>query len=231
MSRIRERLTSQGITWEQFAFQFVIVLLGVYLAVSFERRVEERGRREDAHEMLGRVLAELRLDEAEIRDVVAEAEGKAAAYDSLSVLMADGSNRFGDEIQSLLFGPLFVTHTVFPRMAAYTAMVSGGYLTAIPDQDLAMRLANLYEHTYGRLVHNGEVVDQTNISAGADFRTQWDYDRRAFLTPGLNGTALARNAMRIRTRVYCDWYAGALLPETLTQVTALRTELEAHLGR
>ena len=60
MAKLRKRMSSQGITLEQFAFQFVVVLLGVYLAILFESKAEDRSRAADARAMLVSVLAEPR---------------------------------------------------------------------------------------------------------------------------------------------------------------------------
>lgn len=73
----RSRLASQGITWEQLVFQFVIVVLGVYLAIAFEGRAEDRARVAQAHDLLERVLKELTLDESHIKEIMAGAELKA----------------------------------------------------------------------------------------------------------------------------------------------------------
>lgn len=231
MFGFRKRLTSQGITWEQLAFQFVIILLGVYLAIALERWAEERGREEDAREMLTRVVDELRLDEAEIELALARADTISGAFDTLFALMSEGTNRDGERIDSLLDGPLFYFPTVFPRRAAYSALVSGGYLTAISDQDLAVSLADLYENRYARLMANNDFTDQNYMHAFLAFTGQWDLDRHVFLNPGPAGTAVARNAMRNIKENYVDWYAGFLLTETLASVIALRTDLESHLGR
>ena len=230
MFNFSKRLTSQGITWEQLLFQFVIVVLGVYLAIAFERRAEEQNRQEDAREMLGRVLEELRLDEAEFNQIIAGADLICPAFDSLSVLMNDRPNEHGDQIYDLLYGPLFSFWTVFPRRAAYTAMISGGYLTAVPDQGLTVRLADLYEHGYARVVTNGEMVDRFSIESYVPFMNDWDIDRRVFLDPGPAGTAAARNAMRTMRDMYCTYYTGSLLPDMLDEVIGVRTELEAYLG-
>ncbi len=66
MIGLKKNLTSQGITPYQFAFQFVVVILGVYLAIVFEGKAEDRARANDANAMLVRVLSELTLDEGEM---------------------------------------------------------------------------------------------------------------------------------------------------------------------
>ena len=229
MFNVRRRFTSQGITWEQLAFQFLVVLLGVYLAVSFERKAEERGRQGDAIELLGHLLDELVLDEADFR-VVASAQAEIrVALDSLGVLLAIGSDSNAPQIDSLLYGPLLSLVTAFPRRAAYSAMVSGGYLTAIPDQELTVKLANLYEHSYPRLVHNGEYFDQWGKEAFFVLGDYWDLEGRVFLRPGVNGTAPLRNAVR-NFRDMGDFYA-LILGEAQVNLMALREDVESYLGR
>lgn len=227
----RSRLLAQGITWEQLAFQFVIVLLGVYLAISLESCAERRNRQEDTMALLTRILGELRLDQAHFEDVIAEGEAKAPPFDALLSLMADGSNNHGTQIDSLLNHHLFSYSTAFPRRAAYTAMVSGGYLTEIPDQDLAVRLANLYEHSYERVRANGDLVDQYRRGTFRSFQDHWDWEQRIFLNPGIAGIAPARNAWRDLRGVFLDYYIRAFLPQMLEEVDALRAELESFLAK
>ena len=66
MPGLRKRIASEGITPLQFAFQLVVVLLGVYLAIHFESKAEDRSRQAEALAMLGNVLGELELDEEEL---------------------------------------------------------------------------------------------------------------------------------------------------------------------
>ncbi len=227
----RKKLASQGITWEQLVFQFLVVLVGVYLAISFERWADDHSRQGEANAMLGRIVEELRLDEEDLNLVIAEATVGSPAADSLLILLEDVSSNNGVEVESLIGGPLFLARTVFPRGAAYTALVSGGYLTSIADQELALRLANLYEHTYDRLGVNTESSDQVAHDIYIVFHEYWDRGHRRFITPGINENIRARNAWLFFKENYFDWYVGDLVPLTLEEVTDLRQELEAYLAK
>ena len=231
MFGLPKRFSSQGITWEQLAFQFLIVLIGVYLAISFERRAEDRSRQEEASEMLGRILDEIRLDEADINLVITEGRIGSAAVDSLLVLLEEDPTANGSRIDSIINGPLAVTRTVFPRQAAYTALVSGGYLTSLADQGLAIRLANLYEHAYGRILANNAFSDRVAHDIYLVFLNYWDPGRHQFITPRSEENIRALNAWRYLKENFYDWYAAELAPSILEEVSAVRMELETYLGR
>ena len=109
-------------------------------------------------------------------------------------------------------------------------MVSGGYLTAIPDQTLVMHLADLYEHSYPRIEHNGELLDDWQREAYTLIGDHWDADRRVFTQPGANAGAPFRTVLFNLRGVY-EWYAGALLEEVLVDVSDVRAEVESYVGR
>ncbi len=227
--KFREKFSSQGITWEQLGFQFVVILLGVYLAIFFEGCAEDRQHGQEAADLMVHVLDELLLDERDFQAVSDGREEVLMALDSLTLLFRIGSDSNGPQVDSLLRGPLAVVQTAFPRRAAYSALVSGGYLTAIRDQALSVRLANLYEHHYSRVGYNGEMIDgwfRETYFLSAEY---WDADRMVFVAPGANAGPPARTALG-KLRILYDWYAGTLLEDVLAELTEVRKSVEEYLG-
>ena len=153
MTGLKKKFTSQGITLEQFAFQFVVILLGVYLAVVFEGKAGDRSRRGDADAMLATVLRELALDEQDMEVVLEGKREMARGFASFADLLVNPSQNDEAAIDSLLTG--MFDATVFPRRSAYTALLASGDLGYIAERDLSLLLVDLYEHHYVRLANLG----------------------------------------------------------------------------
>ena len=92
MAAFKKNLTSQGITPHQFVFQFVVVLLGVYLAIFFEGKAESRAQEAEARSLLERVFAEIELDEADMAETLRDQERMEEAYGALAGLLTIASS-------------------------------------------------------------------------------------------------------------------------------------------
>jgi hypothetical protein len=139
MDGLKKRFVLQGITLEQFAFQFIVILLGVYLAILFEGKGEDRSREAEAEAMLLSVLSELNSDEEEMEDVIDAQRERAQGYATVADLLATASTADEAAIDSFLGGPRSYNATVFPRRSAYTALLANGNLGYVSGGDLALR--------------------------------------------------------------------------------------------
>lgn len=164
MPGLLKRFKTQGISVEQFAFQFIVVLLGVYLAIFLEGKAEDRSRAAEARVMLQSVARELEFDEGEILRVRQEQAEYVLASETLLDLLETASPADEARIDSILDGPMLFNPTVFPRRAAFSALISSGNIGYLSEPDLALDLADLYDHHYLRLVNHGDYVDQTIAS-------------------------------------------------------------------
>ena len=86
MAGLNQKLSKQGITPYQFAFQFVVVLLGVYLAIFFEGKAQSREQEQDARAMLESVLREIELDENDISETLTAQGEMEQSYAALAGL-------------------------------------------------------------------------------------------------------------------------------------------------
>jgi hypothetical protein len=230
MSGFRSRLARQGITVEQFAFQFVVVLLGVYLAIFFESKAEERALQADARATLVNVLQELRTDQADIEETLAEQADLGEASAALRDLLAIASPAEEPAIDSLLSGRLAFNPTVFPRRAAYSALLSSGRFAAITSDELTLSLADLYEHHYPRLENLGELYDENYLDEFYHLaQTHWDFSGQRLIERGGASNVVLRNAAE-RHRVFGNAYQSQLA-STLEAVRAVSDRIEAYLGR
>ena len=125
MGKFNEGLKREGITWPQFFFQLVIVLLGVYLAIFFERKAQERSLAEDTAVMLRNVVTELEQDEGEIQRILGIVARKGEIARQMADLLARASQEDVPVLDSLMRAYVDNNRTAFVRKGAYASLVSG----------------------------------------------------------------------------------------------------------
>ena len=230
MADLRKRMFSQGISLEQFAFQFVVVLLGVYLAIFFENKAEDRSRAADARAMLVNVLGEMELDEEEILDRRQAQVETVRAAETLMDLLATASPAEDAAIDSIMSGPSWPSNpTVFPRRSAYSALVAGGNMGYLSDTDLTLRLANLYEHHYVRLVNHGDWTDRITYDhfwpvVNGQY---WDKAHGRLVQRGEEANLGFWNLVHQRGRVAGKYIIR--LDELLVELRAIKASLQVYL--
>ena len=229
MGRFSERLKREGVTWPQFLFQFIIVLLGVYLAILSERKAEERNLQEDTEVMLRNVLRELEADEDELFRILGLQEIRLETAEGLGELLSRASQDDAAAVDSLFERFLDNNRTAFLRKSAYSAMVAGGHLRSLVRTDLPVMFAALYERTYTRVEGNGGWQDyQTFEYLIPAFNAHFDKGRGEFIAPGPDANVQLRNAA-FQVARGIRWYSG-FLRETLNEVRSVKGTVEAYLG-
>jgi len=229
MGRVSDRLKREGITWPQFFFQFVIVLLGVYLAILSERRAEENNLREDAEVILGNLLTELEQDEAELERIIQAQSSRLAAARRLGDVLARAAASDAPEVDSLVEYHIATNPTAFMRESAYSAMVTGGYFRTLIRTDLPVKLANLYERTYTRIGLTGELQDFEVFERFIPVMlNHFNMGESSFIEPGREANIQLRNAALRLVRTV-NWYIG-FLEETLNEVRAVKAEVSQYFS-
>ena len=228
MERISERLAREGITWPQFFFQFIIVLLGVYLAILSERKAEERNLQEDTEVMLLNILGELEDDEEELQRILDLQEVRLQTVEALGDVLAEASQANAPAVDSLLEHYLENNRTAFLRKSSYSALVAGGYLRSLVRTDLPVMFADLYERTYTRVEGNGGWQDyQTFEYLIPAAQMHFDKGRKEFINPGPEANVRFRNAA-LQVARGIRWYSG-FLTRTLEEIRSVRLAVSDHL--
>jgi len=229
MGKTYDALKRQGITWPQFFFQFVIVLLGVYLAVFFERKAQERSLAEDTTVMLQNVVTELGQDEGEILRILGNVAMKQEIALEMADLLARASQEDAPVLDSLMRAYVDNNRTAFVRKGAYASLVSGGYLRSLARTDLPALFADLYERTYTRVATNGGYQDFLyNEVIGPAYSEHLDIGHLRFIRPGPEANVRLRSAL-LRAAWGVDFYIG-FLEDTLAQVREVKGAVEAYLA-
>ena len=229
MGKFNEGLKREGITWPQFFFQLVIVLLGVYLAIFFERKAQERSLAEDTAVMLRNVVTELEQDEGEIQRILGIVARKGEIARQMADLLARASQEDVPVLDSLMRAYVDNNRTAFVRKGAYASLVSGGYLRSLARTELPALFADLYERTYTRVATNGEMQDFNYVEViGPAYTEHVDIGTLRFIRPGPEANVRLRNEL-FKIGWGVDFYIG-FLEETLVQIREVKGVVEGYLA-
>jgi hypothetical protein len=228
MGRFSDRLSKEGITWIQFLFQFVIIVLGVYLAIFFERKAGERELEEDTRVMLQNVLTELEQDEAEILEKLETQAVRLETARALGEVLARAEAVDGPAVDSLVEHFLLNNRTAFLRESAYQTMVAGGYLRSLVRTELPRLFADLYERTYTRVVVAGEWQDyQVFEYMIPSYNDHVVRGEGRFLRPGPEANVRFRNRV-LQLHRGIGFYQG-FLEDTLQEVRRVKGAVQRYL--
>jgi hypothetical protein len=221
----RGQLARQGITPEQFVFQFLIVAAGVWLAIVIGNNTAAQQRHIRANASLRAVLEELRQDEADIKAIIAAQDSNLAVIREFAS-KARNSSTSDAEIADILEKRLTANRTLFPRRAAYTIMVNGEQLADLSDSALRLKIAELYDHNYVRLVNNGSLSDEISFAFRYGILDYWDYEKHTIIKSP--AAALKVSNLAHRFFVFNGFYVTNL-KEGLKSVQSVQRSITAYL--
>ena len=221
----QRRFRAQGITLEQFVFQFFIVALGVWLAIVVGERTNRAERRSQARAALSLVLHQLREDGREIASVLALQESNIRA---VRHFIGEAANRPPND--SILHAALFVewqsNTTFFARRAAYTMLVTSGLLQHVDNEQLRLQLAELYDRDYVRLTDDAKLLD----SVTQTFRTSVnDWWNPALQRPNNIPDALPMAVGRADRFVNNAVFYTRLLKDEIKELEVLEATIQKYL--
>jgi hypothetical protein len=192
-----------------YIYQILIVIIGVYLGITFEAKVSDRDRSGQAHATLDYLLADMKRDDADMTRVLDAQRIQAGDYAEIVAWLESSQSTPSARIDSLLW-KVTSSPTVYPRRGVYASMIAAGQI-ALLDKDLSSSIVNLYEHTYTRLAANGEHYDLTLESEFFPaYARAWDPVRDQLLAEDSVERIRFRNTVRIMeewSRYYTDLIA------------------------
>ena len=195
----RGGLASQGITFAQFAFQLVVTIAGVYIAIHLQDGADQRSRSRAAQRTLTAIEAELGADESNFDTIIAAQRAQIEYVGRVATAVRD-PNIADSTLYRLLVVESTANRTFFSRGAGYATLLATGQFEHVDDQRLRLALAQIYEHDYDRLRLNGELSD--GIFQDVYRRAQlnyWDYEaRRRIPDSAAAAVALSNAAHRMQ---------------------------------
>lgn len=222
----RGNLAQQGITAAQLAFQLVVTVVGVYIAIYLQDASDQRARARAADRTLSAIAAELVADELTLDSIIDGQRRQSAAM--LAMAAAIRSPNVGDTaVHPILVVEQFSNRTFYPRAGAYDALLSTGQLEHIDDGRLRLLLAQIYEHDYDRLRRNGELSDLVWLEvlrrAQLDY---WDFEMRRPVSDPAAAMRMSNAAHRVES------FAGnyiRVMEATRDRVRAARRAIDGYL--
>jgi hypothetical protein len=191
-----------------YFYQIVIVIIGVYLGITLERRAADRDQTRKAEASLTQLVSDLRRDEADMLRVQREQERQTRDYHEIAQWLATPATQPAAHIDSLL-RKVTNNPTVYPRRGIYASMVSAGQLALLPET-VRGDVVNLYENIYTRLAANGEQYD---YSVERDFfpayTEAWDPTRQRLITTDAGDRIRFRNVVLLMA-AWSEYYASLL---------------------
>jgi hypothetical protein len=189
-----------------YVYQIIIVIIGVFLGITFESMASQRDRTGKAHMALDQLIMDLRRDEADMNRILEQQRGQERDFAEIAAWLAASTETQSARIDSLL-EKVITSLTVYPRRGAYTSMIGSGQIALLPTA-LSTSIVNVYENVYTRLSANGEHYD---YSLERDFlpsyANSWDPNRKALLTTEPVDRVRFRNhllLMRMWSSYYID---------------------------
>ena len=221
-----DRLRADGVTAAQFGFQLLIVIIGVYVAIWVQDRVERRSRTQAASRTLEAMNLELAQDENALVNIIAvQARLRERASQLIDLVRSD--QPADSAIAQIVNSEDIRNRTFFSRRAAYSTLLGGDRLEYVTDAQLRLRIAELYEHDYTRLSRNGDLYDeiyQTTLRRA--LLEYWDYKHGRPIPAGREAAVQLSNAAW-RVVDFSTYYEG-LLRAQLQAVREIRKRLTEY---
>jgi hypothetical protein len=141
-----------------YFFQIIIVIIGVYLGITFEAKVSDRDRTQKAHATLRYLVRDMKRDDADMTRVIQQQQSQARDYAEIAGWLSGEASPASARMDSLFRKVINNSPTVYPRRGVYSSMIAAGQVALLPE-DLSNSITNLYENVYTRLMANGEHYD------------------------------------------------------------------------
>jgi hypothetical protein len=211
-----------------YVYQMVIVIIGVFLGITFESMASERDRTRKAHVALDQLVADMHRDIADMNRIIEQQRGQERDFSEIAAWLSNSPESQSARIDSLL-EKVVTSYTVYPRRGAYTSMIASGQVALLPRY-LASSIVNIYENVYTRLSANGEHYD---FSLERDFfpsyADSWDPTRQALITAETGERVRFRNHVLLM-RAWSVYYTE-LVAESQAAVQEVAFDIERVRAR
>jgi hypothetical protein len=207
-----------------YFYQILIVVIGVFLGITFESMASDRDRTRKAHSAVVQLQQDLERDDADMTRIIAAQQARLRDLSEIAQWLADGRAMESARIDSLL-ERVTTSPTVYPRRGLYASMMAGGQI-ALLSEPLGPKIVNLYENIYTRLAANGDHFD---YSLERDFfpayARAWDVSRHAMIAPDLAERVRFRNIVLLM-RSWTDYYCN-LVVESQVELRSVMTSIRS----
>jgi hypothetical protein len=161
--RIRQKLLSENNFSRYLLYaigEIFLVVIGILIALSINNWNENRKHDNAEKVFLSGIKSDLLKDREYIYYVLDYIEPKIEAYRILMKLEQQDYNTNKMQIDSLLSIYIFSPQrTFYPVSESFQAAVAGNEINKYKRKEASQKIIKLYSSTYGRVVDNGEMLD------------------------------------------------------------------------
>ncbi len=212
------------------AGEVALIVIAVFVAVSLESMWQEHSDAADARATLAQLLQELRADNAFMQTVLAEQEMTGGLHSDLLNWFAHPESLPSDSVHETLKILVDTGLTMWPRRAAWTAMIETGQLSLLNDGELVAHLGDHFEHKQQRLKYIGEAYDAEKFYfEGRLLPNIWDWQRKRLLTKDSARIAEFHNYI-YNLSIWNRWYLDYLVNVYEKDLSALTYEVDQYLS-
>lgn len=207
LRRITEAIKNQH--WTTFLFELIILVAGVYIGIYLGEIQSEREHARETDVALAALESELRSDLVRLDEIIAFQTNKATDQHRIVELLSVGHI---DEkaLNELIESMLGTNDTFFPNRSAYRAMQTGGFLAALPDTDLRLRITRLFEREYARQDVNAAFYDEKVFAISSTTLAEfWDRVDQKLIADRPDAAIILRNGVLV-VLDQADYYLGLI---------------------
>ena len=207
-----------------YFYQVLIVIIGVYLGITFESKASDHDRAKKARAALVQLVGDMKRDDIDMSRVIEAQQSQARDYSEIAQWLSSQPTAPSVRIDSLL-EKVTTSPTVYPRRGLYSSMIAAGQFSLLPV-DLSGSIVNLYENIYTRLAANGEHYDYSlERDYFPAYTDTWDPTRMSLITSEPTERVRFRNIVLIM-QSWSSYYAN-LVAESQTALRAVMKDIEA----
>lgn len=229
LRRLAEAINRQD--WFVVFLELLIVVFGVYIGIYLGDIQAARQQMIETNVALEALESEMRSDLLRLDEVIAIQTNRVREQKELIELWSDETSDHA-EVAPRLELVFRDNSTFFPNRSGYRAMQEGGYLAALPDENLRLTLARLFEREYNRQDQNAEFYDEL----GFDFSlfvlpTHWDRVSNRPLGNRADSLAALRSGMitvHDQGQFYFEFITGRVRPDIVSTLEMIDAYQEAN---
>jgi uncharacterized protein DUF6090 len=171
------------ISWLRILGEGFLIVVSVYVAIVLQDLSDRRTKRNEAKEVLGQMLLEMKSDQTILEEVLEEQHMLSRQYSNVDRWLSYSlSDMPYDSIGQALAIIKFTNRTHYPQDAAWRTMVASGELSYLKAPVLVTKLGELFETRNERVDYNGEEYDRLlNNMIHQNMNEIWDpFTKRFF---------------------------------------------------
>ena len=224
--KIRKKMADDNrpLKYARYAIgEIVLVVVGILIALQINNWNENRKHDNAEKVFLSGIKSDLLKDKEYMNYVLDYIEPKIEAYRTLIKLEQQDFSTNKIQIDSLLSIYIFSPQrTFYPVSKSFQAAVAGNEINTYKRQEVTQKIIKLYSSTYGRVLDNGEMLDNRWSSLSKKYSPE--RRRKQFSIFNTEGLSLVLDDMHFHY-IQLDWYRS-LVGNSILEMDELLTKLD-----